>query len=212
LERIVQDHRVIFFRSDEEPRLERVLECAWDLLEVGVVNRHHGFHTPTLATIDSDGAPDARKIVLRQAGRADRMLRFHSDARSEKAKQLIAEPRIALTFYDPAEQTQLRIGARARLHRRGGFADAAWAAISPMSRRCYLAEQASGQAVDWPLSSLPDSLSDRRPSLAESEGDGRISWRSSVGRTSWNGSTSPPRETAARAFRGMRRAVSRWTG
>jgi hypothetical protein len=162
--------RVVYWRDDEEPRLDRVLECIWDMLEAGVARRNHGFHTPILATLGPGGAPDARTVVLRQAQRGRRMLRLHSDARSDKIAHMRDEPRIALNFYDPSEQTQVRIAAVSRLHERDSFADEAWAALSPMSRRCYLAQAKPGSETDWPDSGLPPDFRERRPSEAESHG------------------------------------------
>ncbi|MFE7505388.1 pyridoxal 5'-phosphate synthase [Promicromonospora sp. NPDC057488] len=48
----------------------------------------------TLATVDADGLPDARTVVLTSVG--DDAVTFHTDARSRKADQLRAHPRAAL--------------------------------------------------------------------------------------------------------------------
>ncbi|WP_417584816.1 hypothetical protein [Nitrincola sp.] len=36
----------------------------WNELEKAISNRHHGWLTPVLATIDQTGLPDARTVVL----------------------------------------------------------------------------------------------------------------------------------------------------
>jgi pyridoxamine 5'-phosphate oxidase len=53
----------------------------------------------TLTTVGADGYPDARNVLLSDFdGRA---LFFHTDARSRKAAELAADPRVALAFVWP---------------------------------------------------------------------------------------------------------------
>ena len=130
---------------------------------------HHGFHLPVVATVSPDGRPEARAVVLRGAGRDGRWLQFHTDARSPKLAALSRHPNVALLFYDPAEQTQLRIDATTTLHRADAVADAAWEQTGPFSRRCYLQSVAPGGPLAGPGSALPPSLATRAPEPEESE-------------------------------------------
>ncbi|MGF3022804.1 pyridoxamine 5'-phosphate oxidase family protein [Methylobacterium aquaticum] len=109
---------------------------AWRRLEEGAAHQS-GFHAPALATIGRDGAPRLRTVVLRGVDRASRTLRVHCDARSDKAAEIAADPRVALHVYDAAAKIQVRIEGRARLHGQDALARAAWAASRPMSRVCY---------------------------------------------------------------------------
>lgn len=153
----------------DEPHLEQVLEGLWGLLERGAADRRHGFHLPAVATVGADGRPGLRTVVLRAVERQARALRFHTDARSPKLAELRAEPRVALLFYDPAEQTQLRIAARAEVHRDDALAAAAWRATGPFSRRCYLQRAGPGRPLPGPDSALPPDLERRPPTPEESE-------------------------------------------
>jgi hypothetical protein len=132
------------------------LAHAWAMLVRGAGDRRHAFHTPTVATIGADGAPRLRTVVLRGAEPAARRLRFHTDARSAKASELAAEPRIALHAYDAGAKLQLRLDGVATLHRADAIADAAWAATRPFSRACYLVAAAPGSAADDPVSALAE--------------------------------------------------------
>jgi pyridoxamine 5'-phosphate oxidase len=62
----------------------------------------------TLATVDDDGLPDARTVVLTSVG--DEVVRFHTDARSRKADQLRTHPHAALVLRwdERARQVVLR--------------------------------------------------------------------------------------------------------
>jgi pyridoxamine 5'-phosphate oxidase len=50
----------------------------------------------TLSTIDADGYPDSRNVLLSEFDGA--ALHFHTDAQTRKANELAANPRVSLTF------------------------------------------------------------------------------------------------------------------
>lgn len=95
----------------------------------------------TLATVDTDGAPNARMVLLRGFGSDG--FRFFTNYQSAKGEELAASPRAALVIYWRELDRQVRIrGAVQRL--RAGDSDAYFAsrpresrvaaAISPQSR------------------------------------------------------------------------------
>ncbi len=139
-----------------EPRfyddLDETLREAWRLLVLGVTDRRSPFHTPALATLREDGSPSIRTLVLRAVDRNARTLRFHTDVRSDKFREITVQPRIALHFYDPARKIQLRVNGRARLHTGDAIAADAWCATRPFSRACYRVEPPPGRVVDDPRS------------------------------------------------------------
>jgi pyridoxamine 5'-phosphate oxidase len=68
----------------------------------------------TLATVDADGAPDARMVLLKGFGPDG--FRFFTNYESEKARELEANPRAALVIYWRELDRQVRIrGAVERL-------------------------------------------------------------------------------------------------
>lgn len=129
---------------------------AWALLVRGAADRRHPFHTPQVATIGEDGAPSVRTVVLRGAEPGSRTLRFHTDARSRKARELAAEPRIALHAYHPGAKIQLRLSGLATLHRDDAVAAASWAATRPFSRACYRVAASPGTAAGDPYAALAE--------------------------------------------------------
>lgn len=64
-------------------------------------------HAATLSTVDSDGAPDARVVILKDVD-ADGYY-VASSADSPKGRQLAANPRAALTFFWPHRGRQVRL-------------------------------------------------------------------------------------------------------
>lgn len=64
-------------------------------------------HAMTLSTLDEDGAPDARILILKDL--AAEGLYFASSAMSQKGQQLATAPKAALTFYWPQLARQIRV-------------------------------------------------------------------------------------------------------
>lgn len=130
--------------------LDATLTEAWRLLRLGATDRRSPLHTPAIATIREDGAPSVRTVVLRAADPDLRTLRFHTDLRSVKVRELDADPRVALHFYDPIEKIQLRVDGRAILHADDSLASEAWAASRSFSRLCYGIAPNPGGVLDDP--------------------------------------------------------------
>ncbi|MFJ7168509.1 pyridoxal 5'-phosphate synthase [Streptomyces globosus] len=67
-------------------------------------------HTMSLATVDPQGRPDARILMLHDAD--SRGWHFASHSTSAKGRQLAARPDAALVFYWPAVARQVRVRGR----------------------------------------------------------------------------------------------------
>jgi len=116
-------------------------------LLAATLSARHGLHLPTLATVDTDGAPEARTVVLRHVDAARREIRFHTDLRSPKVAAIRRDPRVALHWYDPAQRVQVRIPAVATIHHADAVTAEAWAAAAAMSRACYAADRGPGTSL-----------------------------------------------------------------
>ncbi|WP_216212349.1 pyridoxine/pyridoxamine 5'-phosphate oxidase [Amycolatopsis aidingensis] len=64
-------------------------------------------HATVLSTVDSEGAPDARVVILKEVDAAG--WQIATSALSPKGRQLGANPRVALTFFWPQRARQVRI-------------------------------------------------------------------------------------------------------
>ena len=142
-----------------EPR--RVVDEVWRLLAAGVDDRRSPHHTPTLISLDPDGRPRGRTVVLREANAARRRLLCHCRSDAPKVKALRLNPSVCWHSYDPAGKTQLTLDGEAMIHPFGDLADARWQATSEGARACYRRLPRPGSEVDDP--SVP----------AEERGDGR---------------------------------------
>lgn len=130
--------------------LDGSLVEAWRLLEEGVTDRHSPCHTPSLCTLDAEGLPAVRTVVLRAVQREERLLRFHTDFRSRKVAEITAQPTVALHAYHAGRKIQLRLTGQALVHHGDEVARDAWQASRSFSRLCYGVEPGPGAAIEAP--------------------------------------------------------------
>ena len=67
----------------------------------------------TVATVDADGGPDARMVLLK--GVDARGFVFYTNMQSPKASALLRDPRVALCFYWASLDKQVRVRGRAEV-------------------------------------------------------------------------------------------------
>lgn len=149
-----------------EDDLSAILAHAWSLLVRGGADRKSPVHTPVIASVDGDGLPQARVMVLRKADPASATLRLHTDARSPKVAQLDGKP-VAVLAYHPAEQVQLRLAGTARVLTSGDTVEGIWKQSTLFARRCYLAEHPPGTPLPGPASGLPAWIEGQQPTEAQ---------------------------------------------
>ncbi len=148
--------------------LDDLDDAAWSMFDAGVSSSEHAFHLPCIAST-RNGRPRVRTVVLRGANRNDRMLSFHTDARSSKMADLAQSPIIEWLFYDATARVQLRVITEATVHQTDRFASEAWAAVQPYSRRCYLGRNTPGESLNDRDNGIPEAYWSRSPSVPESE-------------------------------------------
>ncbi len=149
-----------------DSELQHALDISWRLMIRGAADRRSPMHTPVVASVTADGRPDSRIIVLRAVDRSQATLRFHTDARSPKCRDIDGRP-VSVLAYHPGEAVQLRIAGVGRVLADDPAADAVWAQSPPFARRCYLAEQRPGTPLSAPASGLPEWVQGREPTLLE---------------------------------------------
>ncbi|WP_107311151.1 pyridoxamine 5'-phosphate oxidase family protein [Burkholderia metallica] len=130
--------------------LTQTYDRAWSCLESGVSARRSPFTMLQAATLGVDGAPKVRTIVLRHASRAERMLSFHTDARSEKVAELRRDPRIALVASDLDALVQIRVEGVASICDDEAQRRAVWQSSRPHTLLLYRAPLPPGTRVDSP--------------------------------------------------------------
>jgi pyridoxamine 5'-phosphate oxidase len=144
--------------------LPEVEAAIWQGLKRACADPKHAWRTPVLATVDAQGLPDARTVVLRECDAVTRSLVIFTDARSAKVAQLEAQANAVLVIwaYRPGAW-QLRINARFAVQTAGPAVASRWARVkeSP-AERDYLSPVAPGSVaggVDPKTTSQPDQTS-----------------------------------------------------
>jgi len=120
----------------------------WMELQRAAQDRHHDWRTPVLSSVDAQGIPQARTVVLREVNTNTRELTFYTDRRSPKVAELQAAPLTALVFWSKRLSWQLRVAARVRVDTTGRLIDAAWARVSQSAAAGdYLSATAPGSPL-----------------------------------------------------------------
>ena len=136
---------------DRPPALHELPARLWAELARAGHDRHHGWRLPVLATVDPQGAPQARTVVLRSADAACGELVCFTDRRSPKVAQLRADGRGVLVFWCARLSWQLRAQVRIVVEDAGPRVQAAWARVAGQpGARDYLAPAPPGTAVPQP--------------------------------------------------------------
>ena len=100
-----------------------------------------------LATQSRDG-PRARVLALRAAQPEARTFVFHCDARSEKVREIDADARVSVVFWDPGDGIEARFVGRAVVHRQEDVTHAAWQGVSRLRRLASRTAKAPGAKLD----------------------------------------------------------------
>ncbi|MBB3998304.1 pyridoxamine 5'-phosphate oxidase family protein [Aureimonas pseudogalii] len=135
----------------DDARLSVWLDTIWQDLHEAAARRRGDLPNATIASVNEDGAPSLRVVVLRAVDRAAAELSFHTDVRSEKVLQLLARPASEVLFWRPADGLQLRFFGQADLFLPGTLkATAAYEAIPEKGRRKYRTAPAPGTPLPAP--------------------------------------------------------------
>jgi len=109
------------------------------------------FKTMTLSTVDKSGHPQARVVVMREFSDADKRITFYTDYRAQKIRDIQSNPKIALTFYDPAEQVQLRCCANTQINYQNPAAKTSWDKTSRYNKLSYATSENPGAQLEQPF-------------------------------------------------------------
>ncbi|WP_069704469.1 pyridoxamine 5'-phosphate oxidase family protein [Burkholderia seminalis] len=130
--------------------LAQTYDRLWSCLETGVGARRSPFTMLQAATLGLDGTPKVRTIVLRQVSRADRVLSFHTDARSEKVAELRRDPRFSIVASDLDALVQIRAQGIASICEDEAQRRAIWASSRPHTLLLYRAPLPPGTPIASP--------------------------------------------------------------
>jgi 3-hydroxyisobutyrate dehydrogenase len=148
--------------------IDELEKDCWIQLVNGAIKSRTPFHTPCIASLNNN-ALSLRTVVLRKAQPLEKELRFHTDIRSNKWKELQNDNSISALFYDTSTRVQIRVNGKANLHFNDEMTSEAWQKTSLSSRRCYLTESSPSSFSAIPTSGLSEEIEQEDFTLADSE-------------------------------------------
>ncbi len=148
--------------------IDELEKDCWIQLVNGTIKSRSPFHTPCVATLHN-GEVSIRTVVLRKAIPLTKELRFHTNKRSNKWKELQDNDSISALFYDPSTRVQIRVKGKATLHFNDEMTSEAWQKTTLSSRRCYLSLASPSSFSAVPTSGLSDEIEHEKFTLAQSE-------------------------------------------
>lgn len=99
--------------------MKRKTDTLWDLAWQQLVrannDRKHPFRVAVISTVDQNGFPRARNVVMRKANRQEGSLLLYTDLRSRKIKEWQHSGTLHWLFWNP--KSQLQVGARGTVER-----------------------------------------------------------------------------------------------
>jgi hypothetical protein len=121
----------------------------WIKLERAAQDRHHEWRTPVLASVDKDGLPNARTVVLRHTDTKLQNLQFFTDRRSPKITELGQQPIAMLGFWSKRLNWQLRVRVQTEIQTSGQQVDTVWKWLSQSAAAGdYLSVNAPGDELE----------------------------------------------------------------
>lgn len=112
------------------------VEDLWGVLEAATETRTP-FTLGYLGTVGAAGEPRVRAVILREVDVRAGTVAFATDARTAKVQELGRDPRVAVTFYDPDRDVQLRLEGTGEVVRDADARRAAWDGLGEGSKRLY---------------------------------------------------------------------------
>ena len=128
---------------------QQIIEDIWSELQTACSDKQHAWRTPALATIDANGYPCVRTVVLRAVDAASQQMIIYTDRRSPKVLDLLRCKHAEIVFWNPALNWQLRAKAEIDVQTQGNLLDQAWENIKNSSAATdYLRNQLPGAVIN----------------------------------------------------------------
>ncbi len=129
--------------------IDHFFEELKDHLHKGVHKKGHPFRYGVLGTIGLNQEPALRTIVIRQVSN-DLSLRFYTDYRSNKLKQIQKNNQISLLFYHPKQLLQVKVEGTASIITDQETLQKYWSGVQPASRKDYITSAPPGSLISNP--------------------------------------------------------------
>ena len=138
------------------PGLSEIFDRSTALLAEGAENPGSPWRKLALGSVGLDGAPQVRTVVLRRFDPGAHTLDVHTDTRSAKHAELLANPAATLHGWDTDSSIQLRASGVVSLYTGDPVARQSWAALREASRATYRVDPGPGTQLGLPEAVGPD--------------------------------------------------------
>lgn len=128
-------------------------EEIWKTLVRATVDKKHPWRVVGFGTSGPNG-PQVRSVILRGASIAERKLMFFTDSRSQKMADIAHDNRVALLFWNPRNNTQLRVCGNAAPEASELIVNSHWERIPDHARKDYATLSAPGTALHTALAGI----------------------------------------------------------
>lgn len=150
--------------------LDTILADVWEALFASAGNPASEWGLVALGTVDADGNPHQRLVILRGVDPVNRQLHCYTDRRSPKIEQIMLRPQTSWLFYDRQARVQVRLAGDARMRPHDDpMSRKAWQYCSPEHRRNYGGRLAPGTECSQGYGSAPEDLLANLPEIPESQ-------------------------------------------
>lgn len=136
----------MLFTDKESP--EEIWKILIHELQKGFLDADHPFRFLSLGTFGENG-PEVRTVVLREFEQVLDLYVF-TDFRSDKVKELRANPSATLHFYHPKKRVQIRVKAKAEIHHQDLVCAAFWNTLKSDSQKGYQSVLSPGEEISDP--------------------------------------------------------------
>ena len=132
--------------TDSYSDISETLESAKLILSEAVPNAQTLFHTPVVSTIHEDKIV-SRVMVLREFNFDEKLLRFHTDNRAAKIKNLKQNSSATVIGYDPDLKIQIKMQGVANVYINDEVTEMAWNESTARSKKCYSVKGGSSKDI-----------------------------------------------------------------
>ena len=135
--------------------LGQVLSTVWTCLCEGAAPGRSPFSIAQLATVGTNGTAKVRYVVLRRACEDTSEITFHTDVRSAKIAEIIANPNVSIVAADLEKNIQIRLEGTASIITDGPVKRSAWEASRDHSLVLYRNPLVPGTVIENPSEGQP---------------------------------------------------------
>ena len=131
---------------DSYSEISETLESAKLILSEAVPNAQTLFHTPVVSTVHENKIV-SRVMVLREFNFDEKLLRFHTDNRAAKIKNLKQNSSATVIGYDPDLKIQIKMQGVANVYINDEVTEMAWNESTARSKKCYSVKGGSSKEI-----------------------------------------------------------------